>query len=88
MARRVECWSRIPRGCIEIEAQGKRIAFDVGLPLDAPDEGHERRLPDVAGLPERDDSLLGVLISHPHQDHYGLARYLLSSVKQDDAFSS
>ena len=24
--------------CIEIEAQGKRVVLDVGLPLDAPDE--------------------------------------------------
>ena len=25
--------------CIEAEARGKRIALDVGLPLDAPDDG-------------------------------------------------
>ena len=66
--------------CIEIEALGKRIALDVGLPLDAPDEGHERLLSDVAGFRERDDSLLGVLSSHPHQDHYGLARCLRGDV--------
>ena len=62
--------------CIEIEAEGKRIALDVGLPLDAPDGGHERLLPAVSGFREADDSLLGVLISHPHRDHYGLARYI------------
>ena len=27
--------------CIEMEAQGKRIALDVGLPLDAPDDPEE-----------------------------------------------
>ena len=53
--------------CIEIEAQGKRIALDVGLPLDAPDEGQEALLPEVPGFREPDDSLLGVVISHPHQ---------------------
>lgn len=31
--------------CIEVEAQGKRIALDVGLPLDASDEEHESLLP-------------------------------------------
>ena len=62
--------------CIEIEARGKRIALDVGLPLDAGDEDHERLLPDVPGFRDRDDSLLGVVISHPHLDHYGLARHL------------
>ena len=66
--------------CIEIEAQGKRIALDVGLPLDAPDEGQEELLPEVSGFREPDDSLLGVVISHPHQDHYGLARYIRPEV--------
>ena len=31
--------------CIEVESKGKRIALDVGLPLDAPDDGHESLLP-------------------------------------------
>ena len=70
--------------CIEVEAQGKRIALDVGLPLDAPDDAsggaHERLLPAVSGFREPDDNLLGVVISHPHMDHYGLARYLRPSV--------
>ncbi len=66
--------------CIEIEAEGRRIALDVGLPLDAPDEGHESLLPAVPGFREPDDSLLGVVISHAHQDHYGLARYIRPGV--------
>jgi len=66
--------------CIEIEARGKRIALDVGLPLDAPDEGQEELLPEVPGFREPDDSLLGVVISHPHQDHYGLARHIRPEV--------
>lgn len=59
--------------CIEVEAQEKRIVLDVGLPLDAPDEGRDRLLPQVPGFRGPDDSLLGVVISHPHLDHYGLA---------------
>ena len=66
--------------CIEIEAEGARIALDVGLPLNAPDEGHESLLPAVAGFREPDDSLLGVVISHPHLDHYGLARHIRPGV--------
>ena len=65
--------------CIELEAQGKRIALDVGLPLDAGDDDAEL-LPEVPGFRERDESLLGVVISHPHQDHYGLARHIRSDV--------
>ena len=49
--------------CIEVEARGKHIALDVGLPLDAPDDvdARESLLPAVPGFRERDDSLLGVL---------------------------
>ena len=67
--------------CIEIEAQGKRIVVDVGQPLDAPDgRSHEALLPRVAGFRDADKSLLAVVISHPHVDHYGLARYVHQDV--------
>jgi ribonuclease J len=57
--------------CIEIESQGKRILLDLGLPLDA--EPMDIDLPHASGLKEPDATLLGVFISHPHLDHYGLA---------------
>ncbi|MBE3108984.1 MAG: MBL fold metallo-hydrolase [Acidobacteria bacterium] len=62
--------------CIEVESQGRRIVLDVGLPLDA--ETADVPLPPVAGFAEADPSLLGVVISHPHLDHYGLAHKLPS----------
>ncbi len=54
--------------CIEIaSASGERLILDVGRPLDAPDGATDL-------LPETLDSSrpATVLISHPHQDHYGL----------------
>ena len=44
--------------CIEMEAQGRRIALDVGLPLDAPDdvEAHRSLLPHVPGFREPDEA--------------------------------
>jgi ribonuclease J len=60
--------------CVEIEAQGQRLVLEVGLPLDTPET--ESLLPTVPGFKEKDETLLGVVISHPHQDHYGLAKYL------------
>ena len=57
--------------CVEIESHGKRIVLDIGLPLDA-DAGRVS-LPPIPGFRKPDESLLGVVISHPHQDHYGLA---------------
>jgi len=58
--------------CVEIESKSTRIVLDVGLPLDVttPDE---IPLHPILGFETPDASLLGVVISHPHQDHYGLA---------------
>lgn len=70
--------ARIHRGaaeiggsCVELEHGGNRIVIDVGLPLDDPDDVEES-LPYVAGLCGGDPSLLGIVVSHPHPDHYGL----------------
>lgn len=67
---------RIHRGCheiggncVEIESDGKRIVLDIGLPLS--DEA-DAAVPNVTGLHSPDTSLFGVIISHPHPDHYGL----------------
>src|SRR3989338_10076727 len=60
--------------CVEVEASGQRIVLDGGLPLEA--EADEALLPKVRGFREPDAQLLAVVISHTHQDHYGLARYL------------
>lgn len=65
--------------CVEVEAQGKRIVLDIGRPLWA-EEGQEIPLPILDGLQEHSDSLLGVLLSHPHQDHYGLIEQVSSEV--------
>jgi ribonuclease J len=63
--------------CIEVESAGQRIVLDVGLPLNADrDVDAKSLLPDVKGFVNLDDSLLAALISHPHQDHFGLASFL------------
>lgn len=59
--------------CVELEAEGKRILLDLGMPLDA-EEG-EVPLPDVPGLRGGDPSLLAVIVSHLHGDHCGLVPY-------------
>lgn len=61
--------------CVEIESQGKRLVLDIGLPLGASDPD-EIQLHPINGFDAPDESLLGVVISHPHQDHYGLAHRL------------
>jgi len=66
--------------CIELEAGGKRVVLDIGRPLWA-DASDPVPLPSVAGLASgKDRSLLGVVISHAHPDHYGLAGLLPTTV--------
>lgn len=66
--------------CVEVESgDGSRIVLDVGRPLDAPQDA-DVELPDVVGLGEEDGSMLGVLISHAHQDHWGLVDQVRAGV--------
>ena len=55
--------------CIEIStSEGNRLLLDIGRPLDAPNDANNL-------LPEslsQSGVVDGILISHPHQDHYGL----------------
>lgn len=62
--------------CVELESRGQRIVLDMGLPLGM--TPGEATVPAVPGLATPDPSLLGVIISHPHLDHYGLAPRLPS----------
>jgi ribonuclease J len=66
--------------CIEIESEGKRLVLDLGLPLNADRTNPTAMLPKVRGFHEPDDSLLGIIISHPHMDHFGLAKHIPKQV--------
>ena len=70
---------QIGGSCVEVEHDGQRILLDLGLPLDA-DSNESRYLPSVAGLDGSDPSLLGVLISHPHLDHFGLLAHISKNI--------
>jgi ribonuclease J len=57
--------------CIELESEGARILLDLGLPLNASDLA-STPLPNVDGLSTVSASLLGIVLSHGHRDHWGL----------------
>ncbi|MFZ2493004.1 MAG: MBL fold metallo-hydrolase [Thermoanaerobaculia bacterium] len=56
---------------VELEADGQRLLLDCGLPLGT-EADDPVPMPPVAGLVEPDDTLLGVVLSHGHRDHWGL----------------
>jgi len=65
--------------CIELEASDRRLVLDIGRPLDA-SEDDDVPLPAIAGLDGRDASLLGIVISHGHRDHWGLLEKVAPAV--------
>lgn len=65
--------------CIEVASRTDRIVLDLGRPLSAGWDD-DVPLPDVAGLAGGDPTLRGVVLSHPHLDHYGLTAQLGADV--------
>ena len=71
--------NQIGGSCVEIESCGQRLIIDFGLPLDA-EKDTDQYLPNIEGLDGSDPSLLGILISHPHLDHFGLLAHVSPKV--------
>ncbi len=71
--------NQIGGNCVELESLGQRLLVDLGLPLDA-EENSPEYLPNVNGLDGKDSSLLGVLISHAHLDHFGLLAHISQTI--------
>jgi ribonuclease J len=65
--------------CVELESSGQRILLDLGLPLNAKDVT-STPLPAVAGLAKVDPSLLAIILSHGHRDHWGLVPKALTGI--------
>lgn len=56
--------------CVQIEAGGESILIDAGMPLTSDSES-----PPIPPIVDG-RSLRGIVISHPHQDHYGLLPWM------------
>lgn len=65
---------------VEVTADsGQRIIIDLGLPLDA-EQNSIDLLPNIKGIQNKTADLLALLISHAHQDHYGLGKHIDQSI--------
>jgi ribonuclease J len=72
----------IGRNCLAIEQDGKILVVDAGLMFPEPHMyGIDLILPDFTFLRERADKIVGIVLTHGHEDHTGALRYLLRDVR-------
>ena len=72
--------TEIGGSCVEVEADGRALLLDLGLPLDS--DGEAQALPVTVRecLDHGARSVAGIVISHGHPDHYGLVHSAPASV--------
>jgi ribonuclease J len=71
---------QIGGSCVEVEQDGQRLLLDLGLPLDAAHNDSSYIPAGIAGLDGNDPNLLGILVSHPHLDHFGLLAHISPNI--------
>lgn len=62
---------QIGGSCVELESEGAHIVLDLGLPLDV-EAPSGVFVPPIEGLRSPVTTLLGIVLSHGHRDHWGL----------------
>lgn len=83
----VEVWTDTKRILIDfgmplVEKDGKEFDFNKYKSLNVEELITRGVLPDIKGLYDDKDKLIdGFIISHPHQDHYGLSNFIHKDVK-------
>jgi ribonuclease J len=68
----------IGRNCAVVELDGARLLIDCGLAFpDAEQPGVDIILPDFSWLAEEPERVVGVVLTHAHEDHMGALPYFL-----------
>jgi ribonuclease J len=68
----------IGRNCAVVELDGARLLLDCGLAFpDADQPGVDIILPDFSWLAEEPERVVGVVLTHAHEDHMGALPYFL-----------
>lgn len=83
----VEVWTENTRILLDfgmplVEREGKEFDFSKFKELNTQELIECGILPEIKGLYNETDKIIdGVIISHPHQDHYGLSNFIHKNVK-------
>lgn len=83
----VEVWTNSTRILLDfgmplVEKDGLEFDFSKYKTLSSDELISNGVLPNIAGLYDNSENIIdGVIISHPHQDHYGLANFINENVK-------
>src|SRR3954468_17432654 len=71
----------IGRNCFALEVEGKILLVDCGIMFPEPDmPGVDLVLPDFTYLRERADAVVGLVLTHGHEDHAGGIAFLLRDI--------
>ena len=83
----VEVWTEstsilLDFGMPLVEKDGKEFDFGKYKTLNPSELVEKGILPNISGLYDKLEGLIdGVIISHPHQDHYGLTNFINDNVQ-------
>ena len=66
--------------CLALETEQGILVIDCGITFPEDDRGIDLLHPDFSYLIERKQQLLGVFLTHGHEDHIGALPYLLSQI--------
>src|SRR4051794_14119498 len=66
--------------CLALETPDGIIVVDCGVTFPHGDNGIDILYPDLTYLWERRDEVLGVIVTHGHEDHIGALPYLLKRI--------
>ena len=73
---------QIGKNMLVVEYGGRMLVIDAGLMFPENDMlGIDIVIPDMSYVFERKDSVVGIIVTHGHEDHIGALPYLLSEVK-------
>lgn len=83
----VEIWTESTRILLDfgmplVEKDGKEFNFSKYNTLNATELIKKGILPNIEGLYDKSNNMIdGVIISHPHQDHYGLVNFINEDIR-------